>query len=117
VEKEVEKEEEKVEVGGDVVKHEEGEDRETVDHEGTEDNAPLPVPESKVEEKGVKREHPDDVIEPPAKVQKQSNESPKKASPKTSRKTRSATSNGTASPVKPTSKEKGSQKITNFFTK
>lgn len=107
----VKKEEEEVKVAGDEVKHEEGEDRKTVDHEGTEDNAPLPIPEIK-EEKGIKREHSDDLEEPPTKVQKQ--ETPKIG---TSRKMRSATSNGTASPSKSPNKEKGTQKITNFFTK
>lgn len=109
----IEKKKKMVETMGDEIKHEAGEDRETVDHEGTEDNAPLPVPKTK-SEKGIKREHPDDSLEPPSKMQKQSYESPKKTP---SRKMRSATSNGTASPSKSTNKEKGSQKITNFFTK
>lgn len=113
----VRKEEEKLKKEGDVVKQEEGEDRKTVDHEGSEDNAPLPVPELEGE-KGLKREHPDDSIEPPAKIHKQSTESPKKAAtPASSRKMRSATSNGTKSPPKPSDKDKGSQKITSFFSK
>lgn len=110
----------------DVIKEE---DRETVDHNGTEDNAPLPVP--KGSEKGPKREHIDDVLEdePPTKTVKveQSPTKPfkfekspsktKEPSPsKPARKTRSATSNGT-SPAKSASKDKGSQKITNFFSK
>ncbi|KAE9375573.1 DUF159-domain-containing protein [Stipitochalara longipes BDJ] len=96
----------------------ENEDRKTVDHDGSEDNAPLPVP--KVEAKqGIKREL-DDVPdkEPPQKAAK-AFVSPSKASPppKPARKTRSATSNNTVSPSKSTAKGKGSQKITNFFGK
>jgi hypothetical protein len=104
------------EVEGNEVKKE-GEDRKTVAHSGTEDNAPLPVP------RGAKREHVDDVLEdePPVKVVKREQKSPAKAKPtsspvkKPARATRSATSNGT-SPAKPVKKD-GSQKITSFFGK
>ena len=61
------------------IKSEPEETRVTTSHSGTEDNAPLPVPESA--EKGIKRELEDvPVEETPAKVAKTSN-SPKKASP------------------------------------
>lgn len=111
---EIKKEEESITMVSDDVKREDGENRKTIDHEGTEDNVPLPVPEPK-REKGIKREHSDDdSLQPLAKIQKQSQESPKKVAP-SSRKMRSATSNGTPSPAKP--KEKGTQKITSFFSK
>lgn len=101
-----------------VIKHEEGEDRKTVDHSGTEDNAPLPVPKNS--HQGQKREHDDEPeTKPPAKAIKveKSPVKTKTLSPaKPARKTRSATSNGT-SPAKSPSKDKGSQKITSFFTK
>ncbi len=103
------------------IKHEPNEDRKTVDHISIEDNAPLPVP--KIDSAhGIKREHIDDATEdePPAKASKKSTASPEKpkaVSPvKSTRKMRSATSNGTR-PGKPVNKEKGSQKITNFFGK
>jgi hypothetical protein len=99
------------------IKLEPGEDRETVDHEGSEDKAPLPVP--KEQPKSVKRELddvPDD--EEPAKKMAKTSISPSKMSPsKPTKKTRSATSNNTASPSKAASKAKGSQKITSFFGK
>jgi len=103
-----------------LIKHEEGEDRKTMDHDGSEDNAPLPVPKKEVEH-GIKREL-DDIPDTEGKPKKISRTSisPKKPSSspaKPARKTRSATSNNTASPAKPSSKEKGSQKITNFFGK
>lgn len=76
--------------------------------QGTEDNAPLPVPETK----GIKREHDDDEFKSPNKRQN-SNAAPSPA--KTSKKqgTRSATNNGS---VAKTDKHKGSRKITAFFT-
>ena len=87
--------------------HESKDSRETVDHSGTEDNAPLPVPEGTA--KGVKRELEDVPLEDNAKKSAKTT-----ASPSTSaRKTRSAVSNNTVSPTKKT----GSQKITNFFGK
>ncbi|KAH6683142.1 hypothetical protein B0J14DRAFT_575198 [Halenospora varia] len=103
------------------IKQEPGEDRKTIDHSGTEDNAPLPVPKQEDNDEskqGIKREL-DDVPEdePPKKVARTSASPVKSPSPqKPSRKTRSATSNNTASPSKFT-KGSGSQKITNFFTK
>ncbi|EKD17075.1 DUF159 domain protein [Drepanopeziza brunnea f. sp. 'multigermtubi' MB_m1] len=96
------------------IKHEEGEDRKTIDHEGSEHNAPLPVPEIE-SKKGIKREL-DDVPdeELPRKIPKTSTASPGKAA-KTGR-SRSSTSNNTASPSKP-GKGGGSRKITSFFGK
>ncbi|KAG0646214.1 peptidase [Hyphodiscus hymeniophilus] len=100
------------------IKYEAVEDRETLDHEGTEDNAPLPVP--KLEKKsGIKREL-DDVPdeEPPSKISKISASPSKEKSPlKPAGRSRSATSNNTASPKKPAGRGSGSQKITNFFGK
>ncbi len=96
----------------------ENEDRETVDHNWSEDNAPLPVPKEEAKH-GVKRELEDVPDEDLAKKAAKTSASPSKASPppKPARKTRSATSNNTASPSKSTTKAKGSQKITNFFGK
>lgn len=90
---------------------------ETVDHEGTEDNAPLPVPKSQ-EKKGIKRELddvPDEDI--PKKMQKTSKEDVSPTKPV--RRGRSATSNKTESPVKAkaTGKADGNRRITNFFAK
>jgi putative SOS response-associated peptidase YedK len=110
------------------------EDLKTINHSGTEDNAPLPVPTEVETSHGMKREHIDDVPDEdkvPSKISKKSSGSPEKAkmtlpvkakatSPvkQTTRKTRSADSNGT-SPAKAAvaGKEKGTQKITNFFRK
>ncbi|KAH7351026.1 hypothetical protein BKA65DRAFT_249720 [Rhexocercosporidium sp. MPI-PUGE-AT-0058] len=100
------------------IKHEDGEDRKTVDHNGSEDNAPLPVPKEETKQ-GIKRELEDvPAEEPPKKVLRTSASPTKTASPtKSTRKMRSATSNNTASPSKATGKDKGSQKITSFFGK
>jgi len=95
------------------------EERKTIDHSGTEDNAPLPVPED-MPQHGLKRGHIDDVAadEPPAKAVRASQTvSARLQSPKSSKKTRSATRNDTKSPAKSESKDKGSHKITNFFSK
>jgi hypothetical protein len=99
------------------IKKEEIDDRETVDHDGSEDHAPLPFPKEETKQ-GVKRELdnvPDD--EPPTKTLKLSASLSKGSSEKPPRKTRSATSNNTASPSKSTGKVKGTPKITNFFGK
>lgn len=117
------------------VEHDVDEPRATTNRvEGTEDNAPLPVPatpESRVSDgpRGIKREHneAEDAsstadAEPPLKQQKpvasasptkQTTASPKKT-PVKKQSTRSATSNGSAAK---TSKGDGSQKITAFFSK
>jgi hypothetical protein len=116
------------------VEHDVNETRATTNRvEGTEDNAPLPVPGSPGSEtgeppKGIKRERDDDgattETEPQQKIAKSAPSllpmkktdsktgSPKKTSAKKS--TRSATSNGSAAK---TAKGDGSQKITSFFTK
>ncbi|EHL00246.1 hypothetical protein M7I_3736 [Glarea lozoyensis 74030] len=95
------------------IEHDSDEFRETIDHTGTEDNAPLPVPEDV--KKGVKRELEDVPVEgtPNKSAKTSANSKPSSSPHKSARKTRSATSNNTASPPKGT----GSQKITNFFGK
>lgn len=103
----------------DSVKNEPHEDRKTVDHEGTEDNAPLPVPKTEWN-KGIKREL-DDIPDEDIPRKQQKTASPSKAAPpsKPTRKGRSATSNKNESPSKSTDKIKGIQstKITKFFGK
>lgn len=107
------------------IKMEPDETRATIEHDGTEDNAPLPVPASH----GVKREHEDvdDVLDedkPAAKMTKieespEKEPKPKAQSTRTTR-SRDPRTNGTASnsPVKKEGKDTGgSQKITNFFSK
>ncbi|KAF7946959.1 uncharacterized protein EAE97_004208 [Botrytis byssoidea] len=92
--------------------------RETVDQNGCEDNAPLPVPN--LENKhGIKRELDNvDTEEPPKKSIRFSASSEKDSPPVASnRKTRSATSNNCGSPKKSSGQKRGSQKITNFFSK
>ncbi|KAA8564917.1 hypothetical protein MFRU_008g02370 [Monilinia fructicola] len=96
------------------------EDSKTVTHNGSESNAPVPVPKTD-DKQGIKREldGDTDIEEPPKKSMRVSSSS-QKDSPSvasTTRKTRSATSNNYGSPKKPQGQEKGSQKITNFFKK
>jgi len=101
----------------DLVKSETDEDRKTVDHKGTEDNAPLPVPKEE-EKRGIKRELddvPDEDV--PKKQQKKTPSTGTMSQTKPARKGRSATSNNTASPSKASDKARGSQKITSFFGK
>jgi hypothetical protein len=99
-----------------VIKQEPGEDRKTIDQNGTEDNAPLPVPEEE-SKKGIKRELEDVPDEEPPKKISRTSASPAKATPKKpAGRSKSATSNNTASPSKSTG-NKGSQKITSFFGK
>ena len=105
---------------GEQITHDPEENRRTVNHDSTEDNAPLPVP--KVETKqGIKREMEDVPAEqsPVKKLPKHSTGASKASSllspPRG--KTRSATSNDKASPKKPKITDRGSQKITNFFSK
>jgi len=100
------------------VKYEDGENRETVDHDGSEDNAPLPVPKEDPKQ-GIKREL-DDVPDSdlPTKTLKTLTSPTRASSPsKPARKTRSAISNNTESPSKAAKKDKGSLKITSFFGK
>jgi len=86
--------------------------RDTIDHEGSEDNAPLPVPKT-----GKKRGPDPDGDEKVAKAVKveKIKDPPIKAKTKT---TRSATSNeGMARKTKSPIKKDGTQAITNFFGK
>jgi putative SOS response-associated peptidase YedK len=103
------------------VEQEPDEKRETKDHEGSEDNAPLPVlSQEAVPLKGVKRQHsPDDETSPKvAKVDCSPRKEAQRAPATSSRKTRSATSNGTLPKSGPPKKSaSGSQRITNFFGK
>ncbi|KAI4698699.1 hypothetical protein J4E81_005310 [Alternaria sp. BMP 2799] len=105
------------------VEHDVDETRVTTDRvEGTEDNAPLPMPATSP--KGIKREH-DDVNDGTAESEPQHKrnkptasvsptKSPaKKSTPAKKQGTRSATSNGSAAK---TSKADGSRKITSFFS-
>ncbi|KAJ4318536.1 hypothetical protein N0V94_004393 [Neodidymelliopsis sp. IMI 364377] len=109
------------------IEHDVNETRDTTNRvEGTEDNAPLPVPDksqsqiAKVEQ-GIKREADDDVPsadeEPQAKRSKptlpQKHASPVKT-PTRKQGTRSATSNGSA--AKAPAKSDGNSKITSFFS-
>ena len=99
----------------------------TVDEPRSEDNAPVPVPASDTTSVGVKREREaddeDTVGGPPTKLTKVKAETTDKQSSPTketdeNRKTRSATSNGTATKGSPAKSRKGSQRtITNFFNK
>ena len=105
---------------GDQITHDPEENRRTVNHDSTEDNAPLPVPKAETKQ-GIKREMEDVPAEqsPVKKLPKLSTGASKAASllspPRG--KTRSATNNDKASPKKPKTTDKGSQKITNFFSK
>lgn len=124
---------------GFAVKHERSEARTTVDHTGTENNAPLPAPATEPSNLDLKRKHePDDDIDSTAEPVKrigskgeEESEDPAKparkslkteqhvpSSTKSPEKTpnskrRSATKNGTVK-YSPT-KSDGSQKITNFY--
>lgn len=118
------------------VEHQEGEDRATVDVARTEDNAPVPVP-APTPAKNSKRVHGDDAVDkaddaPASKVAKTEREerlgpvfhdAPEKSSvhespqKSPSRKTRSATSNNSASKRSAGHTGNGSQKITSFFNK
>ncbi len=103
------------------IEQEPDENRETKDHEGSEDNAPLPVPSREAEsKKGAKRGHSPDTetsakaakIDTSLKIVRPS------APAASSRRARSATSNGTL--LKNESPRKagdGSQRITSFFGK
>lgn len=109
------------------------EDRETVEHEGSEDNAPLPVPPSTPTKNGIKRQLEQECSDgPEAKAIKleepvasssinhaEKLKSPLSLQKKTpekmvpTKKTRSATTNGTKK-ISP-AKSHGTQQITNFF--
>ena len=94
------------------IKFEQTEESTAIGHTATEDD-----PSSPITKHGIKRELEDETAEKtPAKLPRTS-VSPSKALSSPKVKTRSATSNNTASPKKSASKEKGSQKITSFFNK
>jgi hypothetical protein len=108
------------------VEHDVNETRATTDRvEGTEDNAPLPVPASSEPltneiQKGIKRERNEAegdsdtaVTGPPEKMRKPAPSASPTKSPTKKQGTRSATSNGSGAK---TSKGDGSQKITSFFS-
>ena len=113
----LQKEEDKAKTAGSGITEKADETNLTMDHNSTEDNAPLPIPAGSKEATGVKRELKTDGIEEPrAKVVKREGEYPSSKSPlpkSPSKKKRSATSNGTerGSPIK----SDGSQKITSFL--
>ena len=96
------------------VKYEADESCATVDHEGTEDNVPLPVPKSETTQ-GIKRELDD--VPDDEHLKKVSRISASASKTKPTSRSKSATSNNTAGPKKSAAKEKGSQKITSFFGK
>ena len=98
------------------VKRELEDDNTGVNQSGTGDNLPHLSPKIEVKH-GIKRELEDDQAdETPTKMSRISI-SPSKISSPSRSKLRSATSNNSASPKKSTNKDKGSQKITSFFTK
>ncbi|KAL1310600.1 hypothetical protein AAFC00_000875 [Neodothiora populina] len=119
------------------IKREPGENRYTdVDPVSTEDNAPLPKPKDELSDEnpkeGIKRENPDahdltDIKSPYLKKARSSiaddgyTEEPHLKSPgedlAPTRKTRSATSNGSAAKAASKSRADGTQKITSFFGK
>lgn len=109
-----------------------GETRKTVDHEGTEDNAPLPVPASPSSQSpqqltSQKREAPDgsSPASPPSKQAKLSSsispmKSPASTTPGSGKKPRSATNNKDLILNSNKNKKKteaGTQRITSFFGK
>ena len=106
------------------------EDRITVKHEGTENNAPMPVPKHEDRPETAKRELEEDQDDrsddsPRKKARKhvdadtKHETSPNKLAVPSGRRTRSATSNGTASKTRSSlpAPGRGSQKITSFFGK
>ena len=108
------------------VEHEtEEQDRETKDHNGSEDNAPVPVPvKSEQDEEPPTRQKrglSEENDEQPAKTSKIELTPEKRQLPatKTAKKTRSATSNKAGAMKKSPMKKAhdGSQRITNFFGK
>ncbi len=103
------------------IEQEEDEDRETKDHDGSENNAPVPVlPEEARDAKGMKRQHsPDEETSTKAaKLEKSPKRGKQASSMPSSRKTRSATSNGTLPKNEsPKKSADGSQRITSFFVK
>ena len=120
--KEIKHEETDIGEKGNVIEHNPGETRPTVERSGSEDNAPLPAPDVGSVKPSIKREHNSsgDIVEPdPKSIKIEQQTSPTKllrnATPK--KNTRSATSNETSTKSSPTkrTKDAGSQKITNFY--
>ncbi|KAL8749599.1 MAG: hypothetical protein Q9199_007588 [Rusavskia elegans] len=119
---EIQEEEAEIWKKGVKIEHDEQEPRSTVEHSGTEDNAPLPLPAPPSAAAGFKRAHEtngDDDVSRAKAVKLDNADAPAgsagSADKKSSRKSRSGTSNGTkGSPAKPGDQ---SQKITNFFNK
>ena len=124
------KNEKDVETKGMKIEHEEGETRNTSIQEGTEHNAPLPAPQcAESKHAGTKREHEYAETTGTAKspreqkMQRTSSDgiySPRdKAAPrpsaKSTKKTRSATSNDKAAKPSPSKAAEGNKKITSFF--
>lgn len=98
------------------IKSEEGESSTILDHDTSEDNEAVPVPKLEANQ-GIKRELEQPMAEQtPRKILKTST-SPSKTLPSSKAKTKNAMKNTSTSPKKSTNKEKGSQKITSFFSK
>ena len=136
--KQVKAEENEVNEKGLAVQHEEHEARTTVDHTGTEDNAPVPVPVTQSSKLAQKRERQSDgdnellTASPqragmqkeyksedhderaPKSLKTELHEKSAKSAEKSPKKKRSATKNGTGKGNPAKSKE-GSQRITNFY--
>ena len=121
--KEIKEEETDVDKKGVKIEHYEQEPRSTVEHTGTENNAPLPTSTPTSAIAGSKRSHEtcaEDDLTPAKAVKCEGSNTPADSagSPdkKLGRKSKSGTSNGTkgSSPVKQGDR---SQKITNFFNK
>lgn len=108
---------------GETVKQEPDEDRETTNQEGSEDNAPLPATTKDQANKDgrqeLKREASDDMTaeQPREKSQKVEEERQTKALAGGGRRSRSATSNGTAAKSSPAKASGGNGKITKFLIK
>lgn len=111
IKKSIIKAEQDVETKDVKVEHEAEETRATINEGGPENNAPLPS-----SPRGVKREHSKDEEEREGESKASRTATPVKSPTKAGRKTRSATSNGSASRPPPKG-EKGTQRITNFFGK
>ena len=119
----IKEEEAEVDKKGVKIEHDEQEPRSTVEHTGTENNAPLPTSTPTSAVAGSKRSHEtsaEDDLTPAKAVKCEGSNAPADSagSPdkKLGRKSKTGTSNGTkgSSPVKQGDR---SQKITNFFNK
>jgi putative SOS response-associated peptidase YedK len=103
------------------IEHEQDESRETKEHEGSEDNAPLPVPSQTYETtKGMKRERSPEkeTSLKAAKMGTSPSKGTQSAHSPSGRKTKSATRNETVSKREsPKKSVDGSRRITSFFGK